>query len=160
VARGEAPEMAKAMKQDPVISAKAIYQMAAQKDAVALQIFGNVGQALGIALANMINVLNLPMYVIGGGVASAWNVFAPAMLHQVQRRSFVYNATAPSAGVLRIEKPNVSSPHARQSTVIARASLGSDAGLLGAARLPMIADARDNSTSERRVSPAAASAQD
>jgi glucokinase len=156
VARGEAPDMAKAMKQDPEFSAKAIYQMAAQKNAVAVQIFGNVGQALGIALASMINVLNLPMYVIGGGVASAWDVFAPAMLHQVQRRSFVYNATGSSSGVRRIEKLNANGPHARQSTIIARASLGSDAGLLGAARLPMLAAAHDNSTSEPRVSPAAA----
>jgi len=141
VARGEAPGFAKAMNQDPQFSAKAIYQMAAQKDPVALQIFSNVGQALGIALANMINVLNLPMYVIGGGVANAWDVFAPALLHQVQRRSFVYNATAPSAEAVQLEKTNANNPYVRQSTIVARASLGSDAGLLGAARLPMIAAA-------------------
>jgi glucokinase len=160
VSRGEAPEMAKAMKRDPEFSAKAIYQMAALQDAVALQIFSNVGQALGIALANMINVLNLPMYVIGGGVASAWDLFAPAMLDQVQRRSFVYNATAAPAGILRIEKPTANSPHSRQTTIIARASLGSDAGLLGAARLPMIATAGEGSTAERILSSAAARGED
>jgi glucokinase len=139
VARGEAPRFTKAMNQDPQFSAKAIYQMAAEKDPVALRIFSNVGQALGIALANMINVLNLPMYVIGGGMANAWDVFAPALLYQVQRRSFVYNATAPSAEEFQLEKTDANNAYIRQSTIVARASLGSDAGLLGAARLPMIA---------------------
>ncbi len=143
VARGEAPELAKAMDQDPEFSAKAIYQMAVQSDKAALQIFRSVGQALGIVLANMINVFNLPMYVIGGGVVNAWDAFAPTMLDQIQRRSFVYTATAPSGDLVRIERGNAISTQARQSTIVARASLGSDAGLLGAARLPMIADAND-----------------
>jgi glucokinase len=142
VARGQAPELARAMNRDPELSPKAIYQMAVQSDEAALQIFRNVGQALGIALANMINVFNLPMYVIGGGMADAWDAFAPAMLDQVQRRSFVYKATAPPDGV-RIERTSSSNAQPRQSTIVARASLGSDAGLLGAARLPMIADAAD-----------------
>ena len=140
VARGEAPELARAMSRDPEFSAKAIYQMALESDEPALQIFRNVGRALGIALANMINVLNLPMYVIGGGMASAWDVFAPALLDQVQKRSFVYTATAPG-DVLQIDKTNKGSAQTRQTTAIARALLGSDAGLLGAARLAMIASA-------------------
>ena len=142
VARGQAPELARAMNRDPELSPKAIYQMAVQSDEAALQIFRNVGQALGIALANMINVFNLPMYVIGGGMANAWDAFAPAMLAQVQKRSFVYKATAPQDG-FRINRNSSSNAQARQSTMVARASLGSDAGLLGAARLPMIAAAAD-----------------
>jgi len=139
VARGEAPELAKAMEQDPELSAEAIYQMAAQSDETALQIFQSVGQALGIALANMINVLNLPMYVIGGGMAHAWDMFSPRLLDQVQKRSFVYTATT-TGDVVQIEKTGPGSQQRRQATAIARASLGSDAGLLGAARLAMIAD--------------------
>jgi len=137
VARGEAPELARAMNRDPEFSAKAIYQMAVESDEAALKIFRKVGQALGIALANMINILNLPMYVIGGGMANAWDVFAPALLDQVQKRSFVYTATA-REDIMRIEKNSPSSAQTR-TTAIARASLGSDAGLLGAARLAMIA---------------------
>src|SRR5215831_14383154 len=138
VARGQAPELARAMNRDPDLSPKAIYQMAVQSDEAALQIFRNVGQALGIALANMINVLNLPMYVIGGGMANAWDVFAPALLDQVQKRSFVYTATA-REDLMRMERNSTGSSQMRQTTAIARASLGSDAGLLGAARLAMIA---------------------
>jgi glucokinase len=139
IARGEAPELAKAMDRDPEFSAKAIYQMAVQGDEPARQIFRTVGQSLGIALANVINIFNLPMYVIGGGVANAWDAFAPAMLDQVRKRSFVYTATAPSQDAIRIERAHTNDGAAsRQRTIITHASLGSDAGLFGAARLPMI----------------------
>jgi len=151
VARGEAPELARAMNRDPEFNAKAIYQMAVENDEAALKIFRKVGQALGIALANMINVLNLPMYVIGGGVANAWDVFAPALLDQVQKRSFVYTATA-REDLMRIEKTNTGSALGRQTTAIARASLGSDAGLLGAARLALIASADLSGTEPNHAS--------
>lgn len=134
IARGDAPELATAMNRDPEFSAKAIYQMAAQGDEPARQIFRTVGQSIGIALANVINIFNLPMYVIGGGVANAWDAFAPAMLEQVRKRSFVYTATASSLEGISSSDGSGS----RQSTIITRASLGSDAGLFGAARLPMI----------------------
>ena len=42
---------------------------------MAKQVFERVGRALGIAIACMVNSLNLPLYVIGGGVSSAWNAF-------------------------------------------------------------------------------------
>lgn len=150
VARGEAPELARAMNRDPEFSAKAIYQMAVENDEAALKIFRKVGQALGIALASMINVLNLPMYVIGGGMANAWDVFAPALLDQVQKRSFVYTATA-REDIMRIERNSTSSAHTR-TTAIARASLGSDAGLLGAARLAMIASVDPSGTEPNHAS--------
>jgi glucokinase len=79
------------------------------------------------------------MYVIGGGMANAWDMFAPGLLDQVQKRSFVYTATT-TGDVVQIKKTGPGSPQRRQATAIARASLGSDAGLLGAARLAMIAD--------------------
>jgi len=156
VARGEAPELERAMNRDPEFSAKAIYQMAVANDEAALRIFRNVGQALGIALANMINILNLPMYVIGGGMANAWDVFSPALFDQVQKRSFVYTATA-RADVVRIERSQLSSVQTRQTTAIARALLGSDAGLLGAARVAMIASADFSGTEPNHASAGAGS---
>jgi glucokinase len=75
------------------------------------------------------------MYVVGGGVASAWDAFAPSMMETIGRNSFVYRNTASYA--------NAGSGSAGsgpiQSTIITRALLGGDAGLVGAARLPMIA---------------------
>src|SRR5262245_17240409 len=129
VATGKAPDLARAMKEDPEFSAKVVYQMAVQGDLPAQQIFIRVGRALGVVLADLVNVFNVPMYVIGGGVASAWEAFAPTMMEELERRSFVYRATAP--------KPN--QPSQAKKTVVTRALLGSDAGLYGAARLPMVA---------------------
>lgn len=126
---GEAPELAGALRENPEFSSKIVYQMALQGDRAAREIFRRVGRALGIVVADMINILNLPMFVIGGGVASAWDAFAPAMFEEIRQRSFVYAATAPS-DTGKIE-------HDR--TIITRALLGSDAGLFGAARLPMLA---------------------
>ena len=136
IARGEAPELAKAMNSNPELSAKGIYQMAVQGDEPARQIFRVVGQSLGVTLSSLINIFNLPMYVIGGGVADAWDAFAPAMFEQIRKRSFVYKATAPLAVAEARAGDGVAS---RQSTIITHASLGSDAGLFGAARLPMTA---------------------
>lgn len=137
----EAPELATALRENPEFSAKAVYQMALQGDNAAREIFARVGRALGITVAAMINALNLPMFVIGGGVASAWDAFAPAMFEEVRRRSFVYAATAPS-DTGKIE-------HDR--TIITRALLGSDAGLFGAARLPMLEEEREVHEEERKT---------
>jgi len=141
IATGKAPELARAMHSEPEFSSKVVHQMAIQGDEVAQEIFRRVGDALGIALADVINIFNLPMYVIGGGVASAWDAFAPTMMERIRRNSFVYRATAPAetaAGVKGNNVPDDVLP-ARRTTIITRALLGSDAGLIGAARLPMIA---------------------
>ena len=105
-----------------------VYQLAKQGDAAAQQIFRCVGRALGIVLADMVNGFNLPIYVIGGGVASAWDAFAPTMMEEVRKRSFVYAATVP-------ERVQAALP--KKSTLITMAQLGGEAGLYGAARLPL-----------------------
>lgn len=138
IARGEAPELAKAMDRDPEFSARHIYEMAVQGDDPARHIFRTVGQSLGITVSSLINIFNLPMYVIGGGVANAWDAFAPAMFEQIRKRSFVYKATSASDDAMEIERGNIhNGGDSRHSTIITHASLGSDAGLFGAARLPM-----------------------
>jgi glucokinase len=111
---------------DPEFSAKLVYNAAIEGDPAAQRIFAKAGQALGVLIADLVNVLNLPMYVIGGGVSSAWAMFAPAMFDEVRKRSMVYAATAGDGSV------------SSNRTVITRALLGSDAGLFGAARLPML----------------------
>jgi glucokinase len=128
VATGRAPELGRALKEEPEFSAKVVYQMAVQGDPPAQEIFAKVGRALGIVIADLVNIFNLPMYVVGGGVASAWEAFSPTLLAEVEGRSFVYKATAPL--------PN--QPPTARKTLITRALLGSDAGLYGAARLPML----------------------
>jgi glucokinase len=127
IARGESSALERAMKEEPEFSSRIVYQMAVQGDAAAQEIFRKVGYSLGITIAGLINIFNLPMYVVGGGVVSAWDAFAPAMMEEIRKRSFVYLATEP--------KPETPT---KKKTIITQALLGSDAGLYGAARLPML----------------------
>jgi glucokinase len=135
IAGGSAPGLALAAGQTPEFSARMIYQMALEGDHAAQRIFDIAGRALGIVIAALVNVFNLPMYVVGGGVASAWQVFSPALLNEVRRRSFVYQVTA-------AEGAPVHGTH----TIITRALLASDAGLYGAARLPWIRQVKSKNT--------------
>ena len=135
IAGGQAPQMARALKEDVEFTSKVIFDLAMQGDAPARGVFERVGKALGTVVADMVNIFNFPMYVIGGGVASAWDAFAPLMLETVGRNSFVYRATVPTEN---IQDGNAPSRSVR-GTMITRAVLGGDAGLIGAARLPMVA---------------------
>jgi glucokinase len=140
IARGDAPALAKASSSDPEFSAKVVYNLAIQGDEEARKIFRRVGRALGIVLSTLVNALNLPMYVVGGGVASAWDAFAPSIFEELRQRCMVYAATAPPVHA-RDERGASSQVEARTSkyTIITPALLG-DAGLFGAARLPMVSN--------------------
>jgi glucokinase len=140
IASGEAPSLAKAASSDAEFGAKSVYNLAIQGDEHARRIFRSFGRYLGILLADLINVLNLDMFVIGGGVSSAWDAYAPNMFEELRERSLVYAATAP-ADPLRTDFLGEEGAAARtesrseRKTIITRALLGSDAGLYGAARL-------------------------
>jgi glucokinase len=137
IATGKAANLERAAGSDPEFSAKAIYNLAIQGDESAKNIFDRVGCALGVALTSMVNGLNLPMYVIGGGASSAWEAFSPAMFEELGRLSMVYAATAPPS---RKSEGGASAriTPGTMKTIVTRALLGSDAGLFGAARLPMM----------------------
>jgi len=143
IAKNGASALAAAANSDPEFSARSIYDLAIQGDEDARGIYRYVGRCLGIVLSAMVNSLNLPIYVIGGGVGSAWEAFAPSVFEELRRRSFVYAATAPyDASVVKEGASALTAPGSGPRTIITRALLGSDAGLYGAARLPMIMDAR------------------
>lgn len=109
-----------------VLTASHIAELAAQGDAVARKVYEEAGYALGLAISNLINILNLPLYTIGGGVSAAWELFAPRMFATMKEFSYVYGMSRPAnAGAFE-----------RGKTHVCRARLGSDAGLLGAAMLP------------------------
>jgi glucokinase len=116
-ADGEVPEK---------LTAARIAQLAAEGNAVALQIYNEAGYALGLGLANLINTLNFPLYTIGGGVSAAWELFAPRMFATIEEFSYVY----------RMSQPEQWHTFEQGRTHICRARLGSDAGLSGAALLP------------------------
>lgn len=135
IAAGNAPELAQAASAEAEFGAKSIYELAMKGEKSAQQIFDRFGCALGIMLADIVNVLNLEMFVIGGGVSSAWDAFAPKMFEELRARSTIYAATiphdAPTDGSIPAQRTG-------KQTIIARAQLGSDAGLFGGARLPQL----------------------
>ena len=140
VASGEAPSLSQAASSDAEFGAKSIYNLALQGDEQARRIFRTFGRYLGIMLAGAINILNLDMFVLGGGVSSAWDAFAPKMFEELRERSLVYAATAPSdplgvnSSVTQAGASLQADSRIERKTIITRAMLGSDAGLYGAAR--------------------------
>ena len=140
IAEGHAPALAKASSSDPEFSAKAVYNLAIQGDEEARRIFRRVGRALGIALSALVNALNLPMYVVGGGVSSAWEAFAPSSFEELRQRCMVYAATASPSHHATGEQGASAHVEAKttKKTIITRSLLGTDAGLYGAAHLPMV----------------------
>jgi glucokinase len=135
IASGAASGLAQVANSNVEFNAKAVYNLAIQGDQEARKIFQRVGRALGIVLSDMVNALNLPMYVIGGGVSSAWDAFAPTMIEELRHRSMVYAATSPEPSHGQGASGKVK-PMGTKKTIVTRALLGSDAGLYGAARLP------------------------
>ena len=136
ISSGKAPALERAASSDAEFSAKAVYNLAIQGDEEARRIFRVVGRSLGIVLGGLVNALNLPMYVIGGGVSSAWEAFAPSIFEELRERSMVYAATAPpSDGEGSGASAKVEPSMMGRKTIVTRALLGSDAGLYGAARL-------------------------
>jgi glucokinase len=142
IAENASCTLARVAHSDAEFSAKSIFNLALQGDEDAKRIYRRVGRALGIVLSTLVNSLNLPMYVVGGGVASAWEVFAPAIFEELRQRCMVYAATAPPDPLAQGAGASAHvDPGPGRKTIITRALLGSDAGLFGAARLPMIAEA-------------------
>jgi glucokinase len=78
--------------------------------------------------------LNLPLYVVGGGLVQAWELLKPAIFEELNHRSYVYRLTAPGSPV--------ATNNPRGATHVLPAELGPDAGLLGACILPFTADER------------------
>lgn len=107
--------MANLMALGENVSAKYVYELAVSGEERARRIFESMGQALGIALATLINTFNFPLYLMSGGVLAAWDFFYPALEAEVRQRSFTYR---------------------NAETRIAKAQLGNEAGLYGAAYLP------------------------
>lgn len=97
------------------VTAKEVYDRAVAGDERARAIFESMGEALGIALATLVNAFNAELYLLSGGVIGAWEFFAPPMIAEAKKRSFAFRTT---------------------NTRVEKAHLGGNAGLFGAAYLP------------------------
>lgn len=94
------------------ITSEYVYEAAGKGDTDALAVMHGMGRLLGIGIANLINIFNPEMIVIGGRVKDAWPLFIDATREEIRRRSFEV-------------------PAAR--TKIVPSMLGDDAGIMGAA---------------------------
>ena len=131
-ARGGADRIAKLIArriaEKSEFTARDLAGLAREGDEPSRQIFADAGKFLGMGLAMLVNVLNLPLYVIGGGVVSGWDLFAPRMFEELRRLSYIYGLTEPGAD----------QSFTPGKTYVVPAATGPDAGLLGAAMLPYL----------------------
>jgi len=116
-------------------TAQSLAKAADQGNPNAKQIFTDAGRALGIGLAALVNTLNLPLYVVGGGLAQAWHLMKHVVFEELHHRSYVYHFTAPGSPI--------ATRNPAGTTHVLPAELGPDAGLLGACILPFAADRPD-----------------
>jgi glucokinase len=130
--RGIAPGIAKMIgrriQDQDEFTARDLAGLAREGDQTARQIFAEAGKYLGMTLAMLVNVFNLPLYVIGGGVVSGWDLFAPRMFEELRQLSYIYGLTQPQAD----------QPFTAGKTYVVPAATGPDAGLVGAAMLPYL----------------------
>jgi len=96
------------------LTPREIYHDAVNGDALAIEAFQQAGDFLGVALADIANLLNIERIVVGGGVANAGNFILDAARKRVQKDAL---------------------PVAAESVEIVKAELGNSAGLVGAAYL-------------------------
>jgi predicted NBD/HSP70 family sugar kinase len=69
-------------------SAEEIYHAAVSGDAIAMETFATTGRYLGIACANLINLLNPQAIVIGGGVMGSGDFLLQPAIEEARRRAF------------------------------------------------------------------------
>lgn len=103
---------------DGEISAKSICDAAKAKDAVAIKVMEQFGAYLGRGLAAIACVVNPEIFVIGGGVSKAGEMLFDYIRPHYEKYVF----------------------HGSKNTKFALATLGNDAGIVGAARLVLEQD--------------------
>ncbi|MEW6145100.1 MAG: ROK family protein [Thermodesulfobacteriota bacterium] len=102
--------------EDPGRIPEVVMKAAQEGDRVALGIWEQFGIALGIGMASLVNILNVEMIVIGGGVSQAWELFIERALAELKRRAL----RAPAERVKVMESV-----------------LGDDEGIIGASYLAL-----------------------
>ena len=96
------------------LTSESIYTAALSGDATAMEVFAETGEYLGIACANLINLFNLEMIIIGGGVMASGDLLLDSARSAARRYAFPYSFADCS---------------------IVKSQLWPDAGVIGAAML-------------------------
>ena len=113
---GRSSSLAAAIKDGVALTPRLIAETAEAGDELAIEIFAETGQYIGIALTSIVHILNPQIAIIGGGIADAGEqlLFEP-IRQELSKRAMDIPA--------QIE--------------IVKAHLGNDAGIVGAAMLAM-----------------------
>ncbi|MFT4412627.1 ROK family glucokinase [Fredinandcohnia humi] len=96
------------------LSSKSIFEAASKGDEIAQQVIDQVTYHLGLSLSQIANGLNPEKIVVGGGVSKAGEQLLKPLMEQFSRFAF---------------------PRVAEAAEIAIATLGNDAGVIGAAYL-------------------------
>lgn len=102
--------------EDPGRIPEAVMKAALEGDRAALGIWEQFGTALGIGTASLVNILNVEMIVLGGGVSLAWDMFIDRAVAELKRRAL----RAPAERVR-----------------VMKSVLGDDEGIIGASYLAL-----------------------
>lgn len=70
------------------ITPEVVYETALEGDNLSREVFREVGQFLGIGVANLINILGLDAVIIGGGLIGGWDMFIEELSKEVHKRAF------------------------------------------------------------------------
>ncbi|MEH7376399.1 ROK family glucokinase [Neobacillus drentensis] len=114
LAKGLKGELSEKLAENSSITAKDVFDAARNSDELAKSILDEVSFHLGFALASIANTLNPEKIVLGGGVSKAGDILVDPVKNNFEK--FAFSAV-------------------RDSTKLALATLGNDAGVLGAAWL-------------------------
>lgn len=98
------------------LGARHVTLAAERGDAVALEIWEEMGRHLGVGIANYLNIFNPQVVTLSGGLLSAWEFFQAAMFRAIEENTISLNL-----GAARIK----------------RTALKDEAGALGAALLAL-----------------------
>ena len=109
--RGLCPTLSQSI-QTHALTPKLIFEAAQAGDPGACEIWQEVGQWIGIALAGVVNFINPERIVIGGGISQAGDFLFEPLRRSIQRHAF--------------ERP-------AQAVTVCQAELGNDAGMIGSA---------------------------
>jgi len=94
------------------LDAAQVAALAREGDPKACAIFEQAGAYLGIAVAGVVNLLNLEAIILGGGVAESFDLLAPVLRREIRERAFALPG---------------------ERVQLLKGELGDDAGVLGAA---------------------------
>jgi glucokinase len=92
-----------------------ISRAARENDPLARELLDRAGTWIGMGMANLLQILDTELFVLGGSVAAnAWDFLFPALMAELEKRSML---------------------SMRKDVRVVQAQLGADVGLLGAAVL-------------------------